>query len=365
MAIADPDVAHDDPYPVRPMSPLHPRDITRAEIAAAASYLAKRATEAVDALAAMTKRVERAEQEAQGWCRDAKTCASACDAQKARAEKAEELADKYKWQVRDTCARAEAAEARFAALQARPASGVTEDAVEQAWAAIAGDDVAAGLDCMSVVRGDIRVALESFKDNRLIELEAALAYQAELTEQGFEERDTANRGLTEVTQKLREAALAVQPTAPAPASWPTVLEGASTLDGRNALTVLWPDGEETVELVSDRLEVVLALFPAPREAPPVQATDEAGLVERLRTFSAKGWSHISAVIADRELLPLLREAADALPASLAREAAKDARIAELEAGLEGLVRDVNDYPAWQRPCLALDRARTLLNGRPA
>ncbi len=50
------------------------------------------------------------------------------DEWKERAEKAEELADKFKWQVRDTCARAEKAEAALSESEA------IYDAVFASWA---------------------------------------------------------------------------------------------------------------------------------------------------------------------------------------------------------------------------------------
>lgn len=55
--------------------------------------------------------------------------------QKERAEKAEALADKYKWQVRDTCVRAEKAEARTLAAE-QDLAGAREAALREA-AAIA------------------------------------------------------------------------------------------------------------------------------------------------------------------------------------------------------------------------------------
>lgn len=44
-------------------------------------------------------------------------------------------------------------------------------------------------------------------------------------------------------------------------------------------------------------------------------------------------------------------------------AALRARVERLEAALRGLVADVADYPAWQRPCLTLDTARAALEDR--
>jgi hypothetical protein len=53
--------------------------------------------------------------------------------------------------------------------------------------------------------------------------------------------------------------------------------------------------------------------------------------------------------------------------SLALKAERDALLAEnkeLRAALESLVNDVQDYPAWQRPCYALDKARAALKVNP-
>jgi chromosome segregation ATPase len=65
-----------------------------------------------------------------------------CDEQRKRAERAEELADKYKWQVIDTCKRAEKAEARIAEAQraysiCKTALHTSEDRTQQAEARIA------------------------------------------------------------------------------------------------------------------------------------------------------------------------------------------------------------------------------------
>jgi hypothetical protein len=39
-------------------------------------------------------------------------------------------------------------------------------------------------------------------------------------------------------------------------------------------------------------------------------------------------------------------------------------IERLRAALKLLIEDVQDYPAWQRPCLALDKAKAALFGTP-
>lgn len=65
---------------------------------------------------------------AQGFCRDAKHAESVANEWKRQFEKEHERAEKFLWQVRDTCTRAEAAEAALAASEARVK--VLEEALE-------------------------------------------------------------------------------------------------------------------------------------------------------------------------------------------------------------------------------------------
>ena len=60
--------------------------------------------------------IDRLAYQAQGHCRDAKHAKSVADELRRLLEKEKERADKFMWQVRDTCARAEKAEARLRAL---------------------------------------------------------------------------------------------------------------------------------------------------------------------------------------------------------------------------------------------------------
>jgi hypothetical protein len=69
------------------------------------------------ALSRLSAELAEVKAKVQGLHRDAEFNGTACDEQRKRAERAEELADKYKWQVRDTCTRAETAE-RLVASQA-------------------------------------------------------------------------------------------------------------------------------------------------------------------------------------------------------------------------------------------------------
>ena len=60
--------------------------------------------------------IDRLACQAQGYCKDAKHAESVADELRRLLEKEKERADKFMWQVRDTCTRAEAAETRSAAL---------------------------------------------------------------------------------------------------------------------------------------------------------------------------------------------------------------------------------------------------------
>lgn len=63
-------------------------------------------------------RIAGLETQAQGLARDADFNGRAADQWRVECEKQKELADKFMWQVRDTCVRAERAEARIAELEA-------------------------------------------------------------------------------------------------------------------------------------------------------------------------------------------------------------------------------------------------------
>lgn len=54
--------------------------------------------------------------------------------------------------------------------------------------------------------------------------------------------------------------------------------------------------------------------------------------------------------------------AEHMRAAAALIRAQAERVRVLESALRGLVDDVADYPAWQRPCHALDVARAALRG---
>jgi len=95
-------------------APVHP---VSAFLTGTALHIGKaRAT--TDHTAGLIALVEGMEATSQGLARDAEFNGGAADSWKAEAEKQKERAEKFMWQVRDTCTRAEAAEARALAAEA-------------------------------------------------------------------------------------------------------------------------------------------------------------------------------------------------------------------------------------------------------
>lgn len=93
-----------------------------------------------------------------------------------RAERAEEVADKYKWQVRDTCARAEKAEAALASLRALLAeAGKTMRAYEK-WEAdlIINGDWSRGCVLMNQAQHDRMLELQSLRVRIVAAIQSAL-----------------------------------------------------------------------------------------------------------------------------------------------------------------------------------------------
>jgi rubrerythrin len=72
--------------------------------------------------------IDRLAYQAQGYCKDAKHAESVADELRRLLEKEKERADKFMWQVRDTCARAEAAETALAAEKRAREEALAENA---------------------------------------------------------------------------------------------------------------------------------------------------------------------------------------------------------------------------------------------